>query len=321
MSTQRWRALATVGLVVLALPGCRFTAPSTAPAPAAPVSAAPASPQPGGRSPSAPQAASPEQTGAGEPGPGAEVLLTGFERLEPKFSGSVGIVVVQIDAVGRQAGSSRRGTWLGGPAWSTIKVPLALAALAQHDDASTRAAVRRAIRASDNAAAQDLWRGLGPAKTAAARVQNELRSRGDRVTTVEDEVLRPGFSAFGQTQWRLSDQAVFAARLVCADDASTVLDEMTRITASQQWGLGHVDGSAFKGGWGPRSSGNGYTVRQMGLLQTSDGSTWGIAVSSESADGFEAAVQDLDQTSRWLNRRLRQEGYPYPAGSAAADML
>ena len=227
-----------------------------------------------------------------------------FRKLEQKANGTIGLALVQLDRDGTPAGSVRVGSWQTGPAWSTMKIPLAMAALSERGDASTRTAVRQAVTASDNAAAQQLWQGLGPAEVAGPQVEHQLVLRGDRTTQVQQKVTRSGFSAFGQTLWALEDQASFAARLVCSPRPSAVLHDMRRVTASQRWGLGRIPGAAIKGGWGPLRSGSGYTARQLAVMQTDEGSTWGIAISSESDAGFQAAVQDLDRTSAWLSRQF-----------------
>lgn len=145
-------------------------------------------------------------------------------------------------------------------AWSTIKVPLAVAALRL--DPALAPVVGEAIRSSDNAAAEQLWAALGEPPRAAAAVEAVLAEAGDPVP-VSHEHTRPGFSSFGQTAWSLGAQARFAAQLPCLADAGAVLEDMGMIV--QRYGLGQLDGARFKGGWGPEPDGR-YTVRQFGLV-------------------------------------------------------
>ncbi|WP_293060211.1 hypothetical protein, partial [Mycobacterium sp.] len=154
------------------------------------------------------------------------------------------------------------GSWSTGVAWSTIKVPLAIAAL-RADRARAEPLVVKAITASDNRAAAQLWTQLGPAAQAARQVQRVIRESGDGTTVVQMRRLRPGFSAFGQTPWALNSQARFAAHLPCLSD-TTVLDLMHRLVDEQRWGLA-AQGAAAKGGWGPTGTG-GYLVRQFGVM-------------------------------------------------------
>lgn len=266
------------------------------------------------RSPSSTPTPRPVKSTTATPSPATDsvgvrdlVSSEGFRKVEQQANGTISLALVQLTPSGTRAGSVQVGSWRTGAAWSTMKIPVAMAALAEQDDAATRALVRRAITTSDNSAALTLWQGLGPASVAGPQVQQQLALRGDSTTEVQQKVTRSGFSAFGQTQWALEDQATFAARLVCSPRPKVVLQDMRRITSSQRWGLGHISGAAIKGGWGPLSSGAGYTARQLAVMQTDEGSTWGVAVSSENSAGFQAAVQDLDRTSAWLSRQFESQ--------------
>ncbi|GAA1906938.1 hypothetical protein [Williamsia serinedens] len=186
-------------------------------------------------------------------------------------------------------------------AWSTIKVPLALA-VARDGDSAMSTSIEAALTQSDNSAAEELWSSLGPPSTAAGRVGEILRDGGDSTTVVQSQRLRPGFTAFGQTSWSLPAQARWMAALPCLADANAVLDPMKRVIPSQQWGLGIADGAALKGGWGPDPSGT-YLVRQMGILATGRGST-AIAISARADDGtFASGTQLVTSVARWLIAR------------------
>ena len=169
-------------------------------------------------------------------------------------------------------------------AWSTMKVPVVLAALAAgHADWD---AIEAAITRSDNEAALLLWQGLddGPAE-----VEAVLRRAGDDRTTLEREPDPRGHSSFGRTVWSLRSALTFYAALargemLPAADTERVLDAMGRIVPEQRWGLGRVPGIRFKGGWGPseRPEG-GYEVIQVGIAGARV-----IAVAARAED-FEAA--------------------------------
>lgn len=154
-------------------------------------------------------------------------------------------------------------------AWSTIKVPLALAVL--RSDHAAPADTTAALTASDNAAAQRLWESLGSGASASDAVESELRRGGDTRTQVPPEVTVPGYSAFGQSTWRLVDQASFTAALPCLRGASPVTEAMGRVIGGQRWGLGGIDGARLKGGWGPTPE--GYVVRQLGIVPGAKGGT------------------------------------------------
>lgn len=148
------------------------------------------------------------------------------------------------------------------PAWSTIKVPLAIAALRQDSNAYTN--VQAAIRVSDNAAAQALNGMLVPGAADAV-----LSEAGVGVL-VNTAVIRPEFSTFGQTLWSASQEATFAANLGCVEGASPILELMGQISPDQAYGLGQLPGARFKGGWGPDTAGM-YQVRQLGVVSNNQG--------------------------------------------------
>jgi len=232
-----------------------------------------------------------------EPNPIATTadVAASWAALEARLGGSLGIA--WVDA----AGAHGLGSLTGGPAWSTIKVPLAIAALG-NPTATTRANIGAAIRHSDNAAAAALWDQLGGGTTAAAQVDAVLRALGSSATATQAQQVHPPYTPYGQTVWALADQARFAAGLACASGAGTaeasVLATMGEIVADQRWGLGRLDGARFKGGWGPAIDGR-YLVRQFGVLTV--GQHWyAVALASRPASGtFAGGITDLDAIARW----------------------
>lgn len=112
--------------------------------------------------------------------------LDEFDSFARQLPARVGVAVVPVG--GGQALTG--GEYLSEVAWSTIKVPLAMAALAvdpaQIDNATA------ALTVSDNSAAQAMWDALGSDTAAAEAVQQVLASYGDVSTVVQQEVVRPG---------------------------------------------------------------------------------------------------------------------------------
>ncbi|MBA4084776.1 MAG: hypothetical protein C0493_07525 [Kytococcus sp.] len=156
-------------------------------------------------------------------------------------------------------------------AWSTIKVPLALAVVrAGHGEEMTDD-IDRALRASDNEAATRLWERLGGGSRASEAVGTQLRRGGDRTTDVPAEVTVPGYSPFGQSSWALTAQTRFTAALPCLTGSASVTDAMGRVSDGQRWGLGGIKGARYKGGWG--STPGGYVVRQLGIVPGTKGDT------------------------------------------------
>jgi hypothetical protein len=225
-------------------------------------------------------------------------LATDFARLQTTLNAKVGLVLRPVGP--EQSSPTMFGDWPTGAAWSTIKVPLVIAAMrAEQDPSQVTDAMRAAITQSDNAAAEQIWEGLGDPTAAADAVQRVLQEYGDP-TTVQSQKERPEFSAFGQSEWTLTDQSRFLAAAACDDRNAAVLDLMGQIEGDQQWGLGVISDAQFKGGWGPSQSGN-YLVRQMGIIPTPNGLAV-AAIAAEPASGsFADGIAALTAIAHWLD--------------------
>ncbi|WP_308163409.1 hypothetical protein [Nocardia alni] len=235
--------------------------------------------------------------------PGAMVAIPGtlaadFNSLLPTLGGKAGMAFM---AVGGDTVATM-GDWTAGPAWSTMKVPLVLAVLNGNGNTSNYQ-MSAAITESDNNAADQLWQSLGAPDQASQAIQAILRSGGDTDTTVPSTKSRADYSVFGQATWSLSDQVRFAAHLPCLANANTVTDLMGKVVSAQQWGLGHLDNAAYKGGWGPDPAGN-YLVRQFGLITTPSGQI-AVAVAAQADSGsFDDGTAMLDKIVPLITKHL-----------------
>jgi hypothetical protein len=228
-----------------------------------------------------------------------------FSALERALGGSSGIAVEPVGPTGHLLAG---GTLTSAVAWSTIKVPLAVAAVRAaggRPTSATTSLIKRAITVSDNAAAESLWAKLGSPTAAASAVNTVLRQAGDTVTRVESRHIRTGYTSFGQTVWPLARQAKVAATLPCLSGAEPVLTAMSQITASQRWGLGLLGaGTRFKGGWGPGTDGK-YLARQFGTITLPQGGQIAVAIATRPTDGsFTTATAHLNTIADWLRQRL-----------------
>jgi hypothetical protein len=233
--------------------------------------------------------------------PPPPALNADFAELENTLHAKMGVVV---SAVGSGQQTMTFGDWQEGPAWSTIKVPLVIAAYRQSNPQQVTDAMKAAITESDNAAAEKLWGQLGEPTTAAQRVQQVLQDTGDP-TTVESRKVRPEFTAFGQTIWSLVNQVRFTASAVCTSANDPIFNLMSQVEPSQSWGIGNtgIPGTEFKGGWGPSPSGK-YLVRQIGVLTVPAGKI-ALAIAAEPASGsFDDGTHDLDEVAKWLTDHL-----------------
>lgn len=250
-----------------------------------------------------------QQAASGSAGLAESTSSKDFNAFASGLGGEVGLAYVPIGSGG--SSPQTLGPLQSGSAWSTIKVPIAEAVIEDGGgpsslDASTTSEISAALRNSDNAAAESLWGVLvsthGGASGAAEAVQKVLAMGGDSSTTVST-VGRDGFSPYGQTEWALASQATFMASLAagCLQGSSYLLEEMGQVSADQRWGLGTAGSQAFKGGWGPGSSG-GYLVRQMGTLNGN-----AVAIAALPSDGtFGSGTQMLDQLAQWGAANLPQ---------------
>ena len=284
-------ALLLVGVVIVAtgvVIGRHYSPRASAPGPTPPPTPTAVSP---GTSPTSP----PTNSGSNE----LTALAPDFAQLQSQLHAQIGIAV---SAVGSAAPPSTLGDWQTGPAWSTIKVPLAIAALRQENPPQVTAAMKAAITESDNAAAESIWEGLGDPVTAARKVEDVLKEAGDP-TTVQSQKVRPEFTAFGQTDWPLIEQARFLAFAVCDNRNAPIFALMGQVEQDQRWGMGTILDAQIKGGWGPSPSGS-YLVRQIGIVSTPTG-TIAVAIAAAPASGsFADGTHDLTEVANWLTAHI-----------------
>jgi hypothetical protein len=220
-------------------------------------------------------------------------LEADFDALARSMPGTVGVAIASVGAEPISFGE-----WSNGVAWSTSKVPLAIAAVRAGSASSDQ--LFAAITRSDNAAAEELWSGLGDA--ASRLVQSVIREAGDSITEVESRRLRAEYTPFGQTRWSLADQARFAAGLPNVREASRVIDLMRQLSTDHCWGLA-ANGFAAKGGWGPGVVGD-YLVRQFAILPTKFRSV-GVALAADAGDGaLETGIDLINRLADWLLEHL-----------------
>jgi hypothetical protein len=236
----------------------------------------------------------------GEVRPGSTAaLISDFPRLQTSVHASIGIA---LEPLGGSETPLSLGDWRTGPAWSTIKVPLVIAALREESSPHVTDQMAAAITRSDNAAADRVWAGLGDPETAAGKVEAVLVETGDP-TRVQFRKVRTDFSVYGQTDWPLTEQVRFLSAAACDLRNTPVFSLMGQIEKDQRWGLGAIVGARFKGGWGP-SRVNKYLVRQMGVIVTPAGAS-AVAVAVEPQSGlFTDGIRVLNQIAEWLSDHI-----------------
>ncbi|SFN21239.1 Uncharacterised protein [Nocardia asteroides] len=237
--------------------------------------------------------------------PGLSIMLPDslaaeFTQLQSQLPGQVGMALMPVGG-GRM---TIYGDWTTGIAWSTIKVPLAVAALRHDQDQSIFEMAQAAITVSDNDAAAALWESLGDGEEAAEAVQEVLDEAGDISTGKANLRTELDYTSFGGTEWSLANQVRFASRLPCLPETEIVTRLMGEITPEQGWGLGLLDGTEFKGGWGPDDDTGIYTVRQFGLVPVGSGQL-AVALAAQADSGtFDDTTALLDRMALLLSRHL-----------------
>jgi hypothetical protein len=79
---------------------------------------------------------------------------------------------------------------------------------------------------------------------------------------------------------------------------------MTEITPEQAWGLGVLEGTAYKGGWGPDDVTGVYTVRQFGLVPVRSGMIAVAMAATADSGSFDDSTTILSRMARMLGRHL-----------------
>ena len=168
-SQPRWRGLVALVLLVAGSACQAVSRPQ-------PLESVPAE-STGGPAPASGQPSDP----AGGPGQACQATVTVPADLEQRVATVEAQTGTQISLslVDPNRGPITAGSLSPTVAWSTSKVPLALTVVQDQGPQAQPGAVRSALRESDNEAADQLWRSLGPAPTAATRVTAVLRQAGD----------------------------------------------------------------------------------------------------------------------------------------------
>ncbi|MDO5030354.1 MAG: hypothetical protein Q4E11_07190 [Corynebacterium sp.] len=221
------------------------------------------------------------------PGELPRKVIAAVEDVQEEYGGIAGVAVA---TPGKDSNVADTGEFTTGPAWSTSKVPVSIAAVRQY---GMTPQVEAAITISDNDAAEATWYSLGDDATAGATTDEILREGGDESTVMGTDRVREQYTVFGQTQWDLDDQAVFGANMQCIEAGPEVAELMGQIADEQAYGLGHIPNAHFKGGWGPDDEGI-YLVRQFGFIPGEKPGTFiGIAIAAQPDDGSYETGQEM----------------------------
>lgn len=285
-----WAAGVTTIVAAMVLSGCASGDSESGPTSTVTVYATPSS-----SAPSASSASSSSPSSAANP-----ALAASFQKVASGTGLRVGVAVAPV-------GEDSKATMVFGDrdpgvAWSTIKVPLAVAAERENgrSDAETNAIIN-----SDNASAEELWASLGTAEEASAAVTAVLREGGNPDVTVPSQQLRAGFTVFGQTVWSLPDAATFTGHLPCMPGTEHVVSLMGQVAGNQQWGVEIMrlpKSTAVKGGWGPGVDG-AYLVRQIGLITYRNGARSAVAMSAVGGS-MSGGIAALNAMANWLNQNI-----------------
>lgn len=173
-------------------------------------------------------------------------------------------------------------------AWSTEKIPIALASL-EHcafDDVVKEQLITSAITYSDNNSTDMLYSCLDGYASASELVSEVIGRSG------ADVYMDP---IWGESQWPVSSQAHFAYYLSSLPEDNIVIESMANVVPQQSWGIGEIEGMHFKGGWSDSKKDGSYQNRQMGFITIED-KTYGIAIAARSEIG--SMMDTIDALNR-----------------------
>ncbi|SDU55178.1 hypothetical protein SAMN04488548_1342075 [Gordonia westfalica] len=236
----------------------------------------------------------------------AKSYATLQKSMKKSLPGQLGIAIVPVG--GNQVISL--GSLKAGRAWSTLKVPVSLAAQRKRGVA-VAAMEDKAITFSDNDAAGELWGALGGGRASVDAVTAVLREGHDTRTHVSSEIDTPA-SYPGYTSWALRDQALFGAHLPCLPGSEQIIRLMSDVAPNQQWGIAKVGRNkgavtAVKGGWGPATSkSGGHLVRQLGIITTTDGQVAVSMAAIPRSGSFTDGTKMLTRLGNWLGKNLAE---------------
>lgn len=202
---------------------------------------------------------------------------------------------VAIDA---QFGSVQRGLKGEEPTWSTIKVPIAIAAAEVGADEQM---IDLAIEQSDNDAAYSLW----------TRVQWETGDAIGAVSDLLDDYDAPAKveDPFGHSTWTLKNQSAFGASLPCVAHARHVYDAMDNLIVYHDNGLSALPNTRAKGGWGLSEIDGMYTHRQFGVRTTRGVEPQSVGLAIEivmPGDNFSNAEPALNALAKGVDKLVEQ---------------
>ena len=175
-------------------------------------------------------------------------------------------------------------------AWSTIKVPIVVAADARRTGSAADKSA--ALRYSNNDAARRVYASLGPSRRSI--LNRHLRAHGDAST-------RTSAVAPGLTSWHVSDQARYASRIACGSKARSARAHMKQARPSYPFGLLQTrlrSRTIQKIGYG------GSEVRQLAIVTLRDGRRYGVSILGDG--GFGPARDKVDRIARWVAPRLER---------------
>ncbi|MDR3190810.1 MAG: hypothetical protein LBT80_06330 [Lactobacillaceae bacterium] len=205
------------------------------------------------------------------------------------------------------------GQWVGGYAWSTSKVPIAIAALRLHPTPQNYDLARLSITQSNNDANTALANSIEPKNAMGQRpllqtlTNQVLRQCGDAATSIDLEYT-------GLTQWTLKDQATFMIGLQRLQDqpaqyVRTLMSQIGDKTGYGHFGLANIPGLATKSGWGDwcladddaDPANNHEDIRQMGYTTVHTNKQYEISI----AIGTSTAINGEEIDDAFLTQRTK----------------
>lgn len=210
-----------------------------------------------------------------------EKINTLYSQIRDNYYGSVGFALLKVD---NPSDVIVVGDRLVAPAWATLHIPIAVAAI---DNGHFDDDIVGMIRDVDTEVASKIYATLGSTQQASSLVISVLRNAGDTLTNIDPTNARP----CNYTSWSVADQATFIANMSLTESGKEVMQLMASYPGSQRYGLGHIDGAVYKSGWGTDFTGD-FSVRQFGIIPTSYGDV-AVSIIVHAGDGTFGSAQSM----------------------------
>ena len=207
---------------------------------------------------------------------------------------------IAIGPVGNGQSVTTWGDWQEGPAWSTIKVPLVIAAYRHQDPRQVTDLMRAAITESDNTAAESLWEQLGDPTTAGHKCNRSCSKPVIRPPSNHEAAA--GIQCFRPDHLVAVQPGPVHRERFCNSENGPIFDLMGQVTPDQNWGIGKIAETSSREVGARRRPASTSSARSDAHHPAGKAA---VAIAAEPSSGsFDDGTKDLNEVAKWLNDHL-----------------